>query len=222
MGIFIGLEGIDASGKTTISLLLEQQLNDMGISAKRLLKRYTDYDNVNLSNFSKSLKSLIWECEDDILKCIPSQSWLYMHAIWYNVLTENLIKPKLKEYDVLIVDGWFYKLFSRFKLKTDFDNDLLNTISNSIIKCDKVFILDTSPEVCWERREKFKATEMGGYDFEIDDPKQSFIKYQNMVREQLLMMSKNDDWGVVNSNDLSTEQLTNHLAKEIKHLIDNR
>jgi dTMP kinase len=218
--LFIGLEGIDASGKTTMSLHLEDKLNSLGIKTKRLVKKYTEYENDNLTQFTETLKKLIWGYEDDMLKSVTSQGWLYLHALWYSILTENFINSKDNNFDVIIVDGWFYKIYSRFLLKKDFDKILLNTVFNSIRKCDNVFLLNVSPQVCWSRRSCFKETEMGGYDFEITDRKMAFINYQSKVRDQLLLLSEKEGWSNINAESYTINNLTNLLASKITNIVE--
>lgn len=218
MGVLIGLEGIDASGKTTISLLLEEKLMSNGIKAKRVLKKNTDYMDKRIKDYTTTVKSLIWNDSNDPYHFVTSQGWLFKHALWYSVLAENYIEPNLKEYDVLIVDGWFYKIYSRFLLKEDFNKELLNSVFKSIRRCDYVFMLDASPEICWKRRENFRYTEMGGYDFEVKDPFKSFVDYQSKVREQLKGIGKKEDWNIIPTDNLTVNETVDLLFSAIQNL----
>ena len=219
MGILVGIEGIDGSGKTSVVEPLVEKLKVLNIHAKALNKRKVDYPDSRIEKYTKAISELIWYKSDDPYYFVTSQGWLYLHAIWYTMLIENEILPSLTQYDVIIVDGWYYKIYSKFLLKDNFNKNLLDEVIGSLRKCDKVFMLDVNPSICWNRREKFKYTEMGGYDNNVEDPYTSYINYQGSIRNIMREMAQKDDWFVVDTNKLSINDTVNVLSQDIIKLI---
>ena len=215
MGILVGIEGIDGSGKTTVIKPLVEKLKTLGVRTKALNKRKVDYADNRITKYAKAISELIWYKSDDPYYFVTSQGWLYLHAIWYTMLIENEIIPSLNQYDVIVVDGWYYKIYSKFLLKDRFNEGLLSEVIGSLRKCDKVFMLDVNPSICWNRRAKFKYTEMGGYDNNIEDPRSSYINYQSSIKNIMREMAQKDDWTIVNTDDLSIDDTVHVLSQHI-------
>lgn len=219
MGILVGVEGIDGSGKTSVVKPLVEKLRTFDINAKALNKRKVDYLDERIAKYTNAISELIWYKSDDPYHFVTSQGWLYLHAIWYTMLIENEILPSLKECDVMIVDGWYYKIYSKFLMKNDFNKNLLNEVIGSLRKCDKVFMLDVDPSISWKRREKFKYTEMGGYENIVKDPYTSYVNYQGKIQNIMWEMAQNDGWTIVDTNQLSVNDTANTLAQHIIKVI---
>ena len=117
MGILVGIEGIDGSGKTSVVEPLVEKLKVLDIHAKALNKRKVDYPDSRIEKYTKAISELIWYKSDDPYYFVTSQGWLYLHAIWYTMLIENEILPSLTQYDVIIVDGWYYKIYNTIHLQ---------------------------------------------------------------------------------------------------------
>jgi len=217
MGIFIGLEGIDGSGKSSILEPLVKELNLMGIKAKAISKRKFDYENERISYYAKTLYNLIWHGREDPHKFVTSEGWLYFHAIWYMILVENEVLPNLDRHDIIVVDGWYHKIYAKYMLKKNFDMNLLDSVMGSIKKCDMVFMLDVDPNITWKRRDHYENNEIGGYDFNIDnvDRKEMYIYYQNKIREKLKLIGQNEKWNIVCTDKLDIASTTSIIANMI-------
>ncbi|WP_287713462.1 dTMP kinase [Blautia sp.] len=220
MGILIGLEGIDGSGKTTTLPLVIERLREKGLNCKLINKKKSDYDDLRIRKYAENIKNLIWYKEDDPYKFVTEQGWLYFHALWYSILTENEINPNLEKFDLLIVDGWFYKMYCRFLLKENFNKNLLQSIYQSIKKCDKVFLLNVKPEIVWERGRNFNITEVGGYDTNVIDFKKSYINYQKHVQEKMLNIAEKENWNIIDSNQLNVQEVANQICEDIIKMVN--
>lgn len=220
MGLLIGIEGIDGSGKTSILEPLVNELSLNNIRVKAVNKRQTNYNDERVSYYAKTLYKLIWHGQDDPHKFLTSQGWLYLHAIWYTLLIENEILPSLQENDVVIVDGWYHKIYAKFLLKENFNIELLNTVIDSIKKCDKVFMLDVDPNISWNRRIKYENNELGGYDFQINDPHSAYVTYQSKIRNLLNNMAIRDNWEIIDNNKTDIITTTQIISKKILDLLN--
>ena len=169
MSKLINLEGIDGSGKTSTAKKIVEKLRQENISCKFIDKKFSDYSNRDVRMYAESIKKMIWYDDDDPHRFVTNQGWLYLHGLWYSLLYENYIKNCTE--DILIVDGWFYKIYTRFLLKEKFDMELLDKVLKSVDVCDEVYFLDIEPEECFNRRTKYSFKEIGGYDFAVSDYK---------------------------------------------------
>lgn len=203
LGKLIILEGIDACGKTTVSSVLAKLLCDRNYRAISVSKHFDQYEDVNKSKFSKGLKALIWHDYDDSF--ITAQGCLYKFTLWYVFLLNNYITPLLNDYDYIIIDGWFYKIYARLSLKDDIITSIANPILKSLTVGDIVFLFDLDPNVAYTRRNNFTISELGlmeNNENEIEDNRTSFVEYQNKVRNKLI------DMRIINSEIVDVNNLT--------------
>lgn len=214
MGKLINLEGIDGSGKTTLAQMIAERLKCENISCKFIDKKFSDYSDIDIRMYAETIKKLIWYKEDDPRKFVTDQGWLYLHGLWYSILYENYIK-KCEE-EILVIDGWFYKIYARFLLKDNYDGELLNQVLKSVEKCDEVYFLNVKPETCFGRRKKFSYKEVGGYDFEVSDYKSDYIRYQTRVFEKMKMLVQKENWIDIKAENASKEELAINIVNKIK------
>lgn len=214
LGKLIILEGIDACGKTTVSTVLAKLLCDKNFRAISINKHFDQYEDPNQNKFSKGLKSLIWHDYDDSF--ITTQGCLYKFSLWYVFLLHNYIIPLLNDYDFIIIDGWFYKIYARLLLKHDIDVDIANPILSSLTVGDIIFLFDLDPNVAYTRRNNFTISELGLMEDQTDaqDKKKSFIEYQRRVHNKLIDMRILNSQ-VVDVNNLSIIETATELLHRI-------
>lgn len=214
-GKLVVLEGIDACGKTTVSSVLAELLCDRNYRAISVNKHFDEYEDENKIRFSKNLKELIWHDYDDSF--ITEQGCLYKFTLWYVFLLNNCIKPLLKDYDYVIIDGWFYKIYARLLLKDNIITSISNSILESLTVGDIVFLFDLDPNIAYTRRDNFTISELGlmeNNDSKINDPKKSFVEYQNKVRNKLIDM-KIANSEIVDVNNLTVMEIATELINRI-------
>ncbi|SCZ09444.1 dTMP kinase [Alkaliphilus peptidifermentans] len=220
LGKFICLEGIDASGKTSVSDEIIELLNERKIKAIQLYKKQTDYPSKYLTYFMSSFKELLWEAKNDYpVREITDNGWLFLHAAWYTIMAENLILPNLKNYEIVLIDSWYYKILARFLAKQQFDYELVNRVFFHLPKGNHIFMLDASPEICWERRKDFKPAELGENEKFEGSSYSRFISYQNQVREQYLNLSHNKNWHVINTESKTIKQVSHNIVDTLEKLL---
>lgn len=214
-GKLIILEGIDASGKTTVSALVEKLLSERNYRTKSVSKHFEAYEDSNKYKFATGLKQLIWHDYDDSF--ITTHGCLYKFSLWYVILLSNYIAPMLNEYDYIIVDGWFYKIYARLSLKPDFNEKIGNEILKTLIVGDEIFLFNIDPCVAYSRRKAFTISEMGFLenDYENEkDNKESFIEYQNKVQQRLVNMQIRNTV-IVDVNSLSAKETAEVIMRRI-------
>lgn len=202
MGIFITFEGIDGSGKTTLSKLTCQTLIEKRINAVMISKKDTDYSSSYLSHFMKQFGVILWDNNiGNPVYEVTDHAWLFIHAAWYRIMAENLINPKLKEYDVVLLDGWFYKILSRFMAKSDFNNDLVDKVFGILPRGDLVIYLNADVIECYNRKKTFTDAEIGVNEKLTGSVKDRFVKYQEAVKMEYFNLAHKNNWNIINANN---------------------
>lgn len=217
---FICLEGIDCSGKTTTAENVIKILNEKGIDAIQLYKKQTQYPSEYLMRHMTSLKELLWGTKtNDPIREITDMGWLLLHAHWYTIMASNIIMPNLKIHQIVLIDCWFYKILARFLIKPNFDHEFAYKVFSYLPQGDCIFMLDVDPEICYNRREKFTASELGESEGLTGDEKSRFIKYQSKVREKYLYLSNKLCWNVIHEDNKSPNEISLLIVKRIEELL---
>ncbi|CUX55204.1 thymidylate kinase [Clostridium sp. C105KSO15] len=187
MSKLIIIEGIDGSGKTTIAQELSRTLKGRSIY---LDKKSIDASTPFQRSFMSKIKQILWESSlEDPISEIDEEAWLYLHILWYHLVQENVLKPKIDQYDYIIMDGWYYKFLARHIVNKKIDVSLAKELSLRLVSGDMVFLLEVDPEVCYERKKSVKPSECGAHmDKDADCTKNSFYKYQELVHNAYLLL----------------------------------
>lgn len=218
MGKFVCLEGIDGSGKTTLTTMVAERLCKAGFSCCCISKKSTEFGSPYISNIMRNFKKILWnEGVGNPVYEVTDHGWLFFHAAWYTIMSQNLIPELLAEFDYVIIDGWFYKIMCRFMAKEEFDKELLEKVFCHLPKGDIVIMLDVQPDICYQRKQCFNDAEIGENEHFEGTVKERFVNYQNNVREQYLSVAKNNHWHVVvpvdNAPEFTVSQIVDMVLR---------
>lgn len=216
MGKFIVIEGIDASGKTTVARLVCEQLKAGGHSCAYASKREPTVDDPEIGRYLQLLGSIIW-AKDGTKTPWPflsANQWVQQLMLWYSVLSTVYIRPLLRTHDYVVTDGWFYKLFARFLLDPEVDKEALAAFFPSVDIASPVFLLSVDPGTCWKRRGgHFAPTEMASYRAEITDPYAEFVRFQGQVFGNLADMAKRYGWNILEAGGLGADEIAGEIVR---------
>lgn len=221
MGKLIVLEGIDASGKTSISRMLYCRLAAEGKRCMLLSKKNPKMEGAEESQYVEKLRNIVWA---EKTKGIPwgflnETQWILQLSLWYSVLTEQYIKPLKEKEDILLVDGWFYKIYARCQLNKNVPYTLLDEMLKSLDVADEVYLLDNEPEECWERRTDFKDTEVAPYGEKIRNYRESFVGYQGKVQNNLHKIAEGHGWDIINCRKKKEKIIVEDIHKRMGALV---
>lgn len=207
MGKFVCFEGIDGSGKTTVAKLASELINDEYPGQAFLLeKKNISYESEYLTSIMADFKRVLWRAgTGNPVHEVTDHGWLFLHAAWYTVLAENALPRKQGEHRFVIMDGWYYKIMSRFYAKKDFDKSLVDLVFSHLPKGDVVFFLDASPEQCIARKSEFTDAEIGANERMLGKPKDRFIDYQGEVYRAYTDISKSRGWNILDAASNNAE-----------------
>ncbi|MFR3142006.1 MAG: dTMP kinase [Lacrimispora saccharolytica] len=218
MGKLVIIEGIDGSGKTTISKQLNDILSTMYKSIYINRKNF-EVDSVFVNKFMSNIKKSLWESTStDPINEIDEEGWLYIHMLWYHLFQKNYLEPMLEQYDYVIMDGWFYKFWARHLTNGGVDIDYSKQIISRLCKGDIVFYLKVNPDVCFYRKENCNQAELGILgDTKGSSPEERFVDYQSKVQIQYEQMSRELKFVDLDANCKITyiiEQIIDYLEKD--------
>lgn len=215
MGKLFIILGIDGAGKTTalktISEIFERKkVSHIVLERKQILdENILENPSLFAKKFMEKFGELLWNSTaEDKVNDISDEGWLYMHALWYNIFQQHILIPLLGKYDYVILDSWYYKIKARFNTN-NFDKDIINTVFKNLVMGDFGIMLDTDPEVCYSRKDKFNHGEVGAHNNQLDylkTIKEKFIVHQGNVRNQLLNICKENNWKIIDTSNGINEE----------------
>lgn len=213
-GKFIILEGIDGSGKTTVAEMLTNRLQREGKKANFLNKKYSDYPEGFLRDFTQKIGDALWTPTHDApVTDVTDFGWYYLHATWYSVLANNALRESLKKFEYTIMDGWYYKILVRFLAKNKYKAADLALPFQHLPKGDLVIYLDIDPRVAVERKTGFSDAELGRNEGLSGDAVIDFITYQSMVKEIYDAVASELNWCRVDASKAFQEVLDLSYSK---------
>ncbi|MCL2606762.1 MAG: hypothetical protein FWD93_05740 [Coriobacteriia bacterium] len=217
MGLFVCIEGIDGSGKSTVANQVCEILNQSQANSACLLDRKnTEYDSEYLSSLMTDFKNVLWkEGIGKPVREVTDHGWLFFHAAWYTIVAANTLPRRLETYEYVLMDGWIYKIMSRFMAKGDFDTDLVSRIFEHLPRGDKIFFLEASPAICYERKTSFTDAEIGENEGISGEVKDRFISYQAKVLECYKALSVQNNWQTVDASEKNAEDVSKIIAHQL-------
>lgn len=184
-GRFVCIEGIDGAGKSSIVRELSREkwpsFQGVKVIEKRDLSHGSDFEKRHLT----ALGSLLWEkSTSEPRHLFPSSYWLYLLASWFSLVGNGLVVDWLRDGNLVLSDGWVYKVLARFALKRDINQTLLQGLIDDIVSPDVVIFLDLDPKVAAEKKDHFGLSESGALDGYGMPNKENFIRYQSRVVDE--------------------------------------
>jgi len=210
MGELIVFEGIDGSGKTDIAQALSMHFGEISVF---ISKKSTEAMLPFQTKFMSEVKKVLWErLSNDAIHEIDEESWLYLHMLWYHMVQEYVLVPKLKQYRYVMMDGWYYKFFARHIVNKKMDTVFAEQLVSRLLPGDRVFMLDADPEVCYKRKKGVSLSECGAHrDGETATTKNAFCKYQRLVFDAYLYMDKEQKFIKIDTNSTVSNAISKIL-----------
>ncbi len=144
------------------------------------------------------------------------KQWILQLGLWYSVLAEQYIKPLKKTKDILLIDGWFYKILARCFWSQTIHKTLLEELLDMLNISDEVYLLHSDPEECWERRKVFKETEIAPYGKKPTNYRDSFVCFQTGVQDELEKMAARFGWNIVQCAGKNIEDITDEIQIKVR------
>lgn len=193
-GRWIVVEGFDGSGKSSASRLVAEAATDIPIIPCSHKEIGTGSERIEKT--MREVASLLWPKEDlAFVRSLPSEYRVHLHASWYNLYVEFVLKPRLAAGQTILLDSWIYKFFAHLVVY-GYDADYLDVIFAHVPEPDVVVLLEPPVEAVWGRRE-FGSVELGVYMDYPELGRDSFIHYQSLIRDALRDLGEAKGWSIV-------------------------
>ncbi|MBN1923666.1 MAG: dTMP kinase [Nanoarchaeota archaeon] len=171
--MFVVFEGIDGSGKSTLSKMLASYLKKS--SEKVLLSKYPSKGPVG-SLIKK--KFLYQDSTSEV------DSFLFLADMFEQ--DNNVIKPLLKK-KFHIVSDRYYPSFICYQRIQGFDTKLLSDFYNRLSKPDIVFFLKCDALTCYERNRKKKRSKYETLSF-LRRVEKEYEKLGNYIKDKIIVL----------------------------------
>jgi dTMP kinase len=149
--MFVVFEGIDGSGKTTVSNRVARKLRDAGLSVEHLREggQFSSAVTQSLREFGRDARNL----------ALTPQAELFLYATRDVQLLDEMIRPALDRADVIIADRYLYsaEVLSRFGrgLPEALVRPVLDAAAGGLAP-DLVVLVDVDPHLARARRQVAK------------------------------------------------------------------
>lgn len=188
-GLFICIEGIDASGKTTHSKILVERLRERGIPS-----RYTKEPSEGM--IGQLIEKFILKRDSRIHIAIEA---LLFAADRLNHI-EREISPALAKGEIVVSDRYLYSSLA-YQGGAGLDLDWIKSINRFAIKPDLAIYIDVPPEIALKR--------IGGERSVMEN-----LETQRFAREIYMQMVKDGELILVDGNRVVEE-----VSQEILDLV---
>ena len=209
--MFISLEGIDGSGKTTLVSEVSKRLKITPV-----VKKHVSSDDVFVNEQIKKIASANYPGYNAIYDPNLSYTyWTYLQCVWYTLIYDYSINPMLKNNQSCVTDGWYYKFFSKKMTDGHLSLDILERMFVQVKEPSLVILLDVNPETVIARQKHFNSAEAGGHmGKELSE--ESFFDYQTQMRENLLELADRHNWVKIQiEKDEALETTAARIVEEI-------
>ena len=208
--MFVALEGIDGSGKTTTADEVVRRLAAAGLPVLRVNKKAPPCTDPLVEQHMTGLRRLLWPADhgstEDPFRRMGELHWIYLMAAWFYTLQERVIEPAVTAGQSVVVDSWIYKFLARVRTHQEVPWQHTRTVFEHIRHPDLMVFLDVSPETALLRKGGAYTAGEAGNGATGQAGHQAFLEHQQALLATLHEFADAYDWVRVNTtgSDLST------------------
>lgn len=193
MGTFIVIDGIDGCGKSTQVNLLRENLARRDIPVT--VSKWQDSSYIEKLYIGDLLKRIQ---EGSVV--IPPEARTFLLGTDISYRLESMIRPWLEDGKVVIGDRYIYKIIAQ-GIARGLDKEWLSKMFAFAPRPDCTILLDVLPEVALERITGYRDVSFYEAGLDVlkgaDDRESSFLRFQGVVRKELLILMKEEQGHII-------------------------
>lgn len=208
--MFIVFEGIDGSGKTTLSNRVARELRRAGLTV-----RHVREDGRLASPVSEGLRRFT---RDPLHLALTPVAELLLYAAREAQLLEEVTRPALAEHDVVIADRFLYtaEVLARFGrgLPEPEVRAVLDTCQRGL-QPDRVFLIDVDPAIARARR---RASKLLAKDRSTPSRKGltgTGLQARLRAGYRALAAASPERWSVIENTDVPLDEQVTRLVEDV-------
>ncbi|MGQ0776610.1 MAG: dTMP kinase [Pseudonocardiales bacterium] len=214
-GLFVCLEGIDGSGKTTAIATAGGLLRQEGFPVVFFDKKEADFGSSYVERHMTALQKVIWgHPPDDPYLELGDMHWVYLQAAWYSAVATCKVIPLLHSGHLVLTDTWTYKFLAKLKMRPIVNFEHALSAFKQLPRPDLVIRLNIDPAVAAARKNTFSVSESGNREGLVELSANAFTEYQRRLSAVLEEFAEQEGWASVEVSSLSVSQ-TGHAIAEI-------
>lgn len=136
--MLLTFEGIDGSGKTTISRMVYEKLKYRIPQIQYHEKSSTDFDHPYIRDQVSKLREVLWppNLGEQKHNVFGDYYWLFLMAAWFSIQSVRL-KSDRSQSNLILFDSWYYRFVAKF-INKGFDKEWLFSIFDATDEPDLV------------------------------------------------------------------------------------
>lgn len=221
--MFVALEGIDGSGKSSTAVALAGLLVRYGVPVALTRHNAAEPADRYVAGYLAGLRRLQRESLRGPYYRLGDPHWVLIRASYYALVDRCVVTPALDAGKVVVADGWYHKFVARVaaggvRAPGDYDRpEQMLPLFAPVRAPDRVFLLDTPVRTAAERRRgDVNPGELGPQNAGSTTPERAFQDYQSAVRAHLLAMARDGGWRVVRTAARDVTDIAAEIAAVLR------
>ena len=213
-GKLISLEGGDGSGTSSVTQYLHNRLLEQNVTAMLVNPKRPTFADPYVSQHMTALGRILWERDaSEPRNLLNDYHWVYLSSAWFQIVDQHLMRPALATNEIVVVDSWYHKLLTRFRLKKAGVFEETVRCFSRLTRPDLTFLLDVDPVVAADRKTTFGYAESGNFDGLEGATRENFVLYQSWVRSSLMAMAESEGWEIIQVDNIDPHTTVDRILK---------
>ncbi|WP_157630885.1 dTMP kinase [Kribbella catacumbae] len=211
----MSFEGIDGSGKTTLSGAVAQELRNRGADVVLFQKKTVPVDaDPYVQHHLAALGRLIWDDADQQpIHLLGDEHWVRLMAAYFAAVHEAVIQPAVQSGRTVVTDNWYFKFFARMTINTGYRLEDFEKVFGGVGQPTEVVYLDVDPAVASARKGTFTRGELG--EHQRDGANDGFVGYQSKVAAFYRELAADGQWRCIQPGALTPAELAAKVVDQL-------